>query len=87
MDKKVLELKVPSSKSGFHILECLRRMLKLARQRQIKSVSIVFVGADNKVHIDRVIPNEVNDRDRLLDAIEQMHEHIIDTIEGGDSSA
>lgn len=79
---KIRELKQPESKSGYGILDCLRRMLKLARQRRIVMCAIVFVGADRKVHMESVGPLTIDDNDRLCTAIDQLHTAVYE--KGGD---
>lgn len=72
----IKELKQPPVKSKQIIMDCLRRMLKLARQRNIVLCAMVFIGADGKIHIDRIGPVNHEQRDQLLDAVEELHESI-----------
>jgi hypothetical protein len=72
----VKEVKPVPSKSGKSILDCLMNMLKLARQRDIRMVAIVMIGVDGKPHISLVGPKTEIDQDKLLAAIDRLHDQI-----------
>ena len=69
-------IKPPETKSPKIIIDCIVRMLKLARHRRIAMVAIVFVGADHSVHLDRIGPRTIVEKDKLLEALEQLHEDV-----------
>lgn len=72
----IKELKPPPSKSGHTMLECFRRAMKFVRNREVVLCGIVLVSSDGKVHTFRVGPNNVDQQDILLEAVETLHEQI-----------
>ncbi len=57
-------------------MDCLRRVIKLAIRREFTLCAIVLVGVDGKYHIDRIGPVNMDQRDELLTAVENLHEDV-----------
>lgn len=74
--KDHIKLVQPKAKSRQIIFDCIRRMIKLAVRRDINLCAIVFVATDGKIHLDRIGPVTSDEKDKLLEAIEQLHEDV-----------
>lgn len=80
---KVVKLTHPQPKSKQIIFDCLRRLLKLAARREMVLCAMVMVDAHGKFHIDRIGPVNSEQMDKLLSAVEKLHEEIYTALDKG----
>lgn len=72
----VLQLVQDKAKSGYCILECLRKAMKFVRNREVFLCAIVFIDRSSKTHVFKVGPGNLVQKDMMLEAIEDLHEDI-----------
>lgn len=76
MTDRPIQLVPHKSRSKKIIHDCLRRVLKLAANREIEVMGVFMVDAYGKVHLDRIGPVSWQQTDQMLTALEQLHEEI-----------
>ena len=65
-----------TSKSKQIIHNCLRRVFKVATNREIEMIGIFMIDKYGKVHLDKIGPISWQQTDQMLTALEQLHENI-----------
>lgn len=78
----ILKLTQPQPKSKQIIFDCLRRLLKLAARREMILCATVMVDVHGKFHVDMIGPVNADQQDKLLSAVEKLHEDVYTAFDG-----